>query len=123
MLFIISYIAGNLWLLYSIIEKRFPNFFVNSDEILFDHYGEDLYLFLGYGKQARNNFYDANSFELNEDGESIIKVMYFALTTLTTIGFGDFHPISDSEKLVMVILFLGGVGVFSIMLGNFNDSI
>ena len=49
--------------------------------------------------------------------------MYFALTTLTTIGFGDLHPISDTEKLLMVIFFIGGVGVFTIMLGNFNDSI
>jgi len=49
--------------------------------------------------------------------------MYFALTTLTTIGFGDYHPISDSEKIVMVFCFIGGVGVFTIMLGNFTDSI
>jgi len=50
-------------------------------------------------------------------------VMYFSLTTLSTIGFGDFHPISDSEKLLMVVCFIGGVGVFTIMLGNFSDSI
>ena len=53
----------------------------------------------------------------------MIEVSYFALTTLTTIGFGDLHPISDSEKVLMVLGFIGGVGVFTIMIGNFNDSI
>jgi len=49
--------------------------------------------------------------------------MYFALTTLTTIGFGDYYPISNSEKLFMVFNFIAGVGVFTIMLGNFSDSL
>ena len=67
---IISYITGNLWLLYSIIEKRYPDFdlFANSDEMIFEHYdGDQSYTFNGLGTQVRNNFYDANSFELKDN--------------------------------------------------------
>ena len=34
-------------------------------------------------------------------------MMYYAFTTLSTVGFGDFHPRSNSERLFCaLILFL-----------------
>jgi len=48
---------------------------------------------------------------------------YFALTTLTTIGFGDFYPVTDAERLVIAFLFLSGVTVFSYFMGVFIDII
>ena len=35
--------------------------------------------------------------------------MYFAFTTLSTIGLGDYHPKSDSERLFGSFLLLFGV--------------
>ena len=46
---------------------------------------------------------------------------YFALTTLSTIGFGDYHPISSSERILMVFIFLIGVSIFSYLLGVFIE--
>lgn len=46
---------------------------------------------------------------------------YFFLTTLSTIGFGDLHPRSDPERILMAILMLGGVAVFSYVMGNFIE--
>ena len=48
-----------------------------------------------------------------------LMMMYFAFTTLSTIGFGDFHPRSDSERLVVALIFLFGVAIFSYVMGNF----
>ena len=48
-------------------------------------------------------------------------MMYFAFTTLSTIGFGDFHPRSDSERLVVALIFLFGVAIFSYVMGNFQE--
>jgi hypothetical protein len=45
--------------------------------------------------------------------------IYFGLTTLTTIGFGDYSPISDLEKVLGVGLFLIGSIVFAFLMGVF----
>ena len=48
-------------------------------------------------------------------------MIYFAFTTLSTIGFGDFHPRGDFERIVIVIVFLFGVAIFSYVMGNFLE--
>ena len=37
-----------------------------------------------------------------------LTLMYFALTTLTTIGLGDYYPLSDTERLVGSFFLLFG---------------
>jgi len=46
-------------------------------------------------------------------------LLYFAVTTLTTVGFGDFHPRSDGERIIVTIILLLGVGVFGSFIGTF----
>ena len=48
---------------------------------------------------------------------------YYALTTLTTIGFGDFYPVTEQERIVIAFLFLFGVSIFSYFMGVFLDII
>ena len=45
--------------------------------------------------------------------------MYYAFTSLSTVGFGDFHPKNDSERLFCAIILLFGVAIFSLIMGNF----
>jgi len=40
--------------------------------------------------------------------EKLITNMYFASTTLSTVGFGDFYPVNDSERLVGAFLLYFG---------------
>jgi hypothetical protein len=47
----------------------------------------------------------------------MVKVFYFAITTLSTIGFGDFHPVSIFERVVASPILLFGVSVFSFIMG------
>ena len=47
--------------------------------------------------------------------------MYFSLTTLSTVGFGDYTPRSDTERTFGALLLLIGVSVFSYLMGNFLD--
>jgi hypothetical protein len=49
----------------------------------------------------------------------LVKVFYFALTTLSTIGYGDFSPISTLERGVGAFVLLCGVAVFSFIIGQF----
>jgi len=52
---------------------------------------------------------------------SLIKVWYYAITTLSTIGFGDFAPKSISEKIIISFVMMLGVSVFSYIMGNFIE--
>lgn len=44
---------------------------------------------------------------------------YFAFTSLTTIGFGDFHPRSDYERMMGSTILLLGVSMFSYIMSKF----
>jgi hypothetical protein len=48
---------------------------------------------------------------------------YYALTTLSTVGYGDYFPISNNERIIAVIIMLGGVAFFSYIMGNFIEII
>lgn len=45
-------------------------------------------------------------------------MLYFAFTTLTTIGFGDFVPKGDAERLFGAFLLLAGVMVMTFVMGD-----
>lgn len=46
---------------------------------------------------------------------------YFALTTLSTVGYGDLTPITNFEKICGIIIMILGIAFFSYIMGNFND--
>ena len=46
---------------------------------------------------------------------------YFVLTTLSTVGYGDYYPISKTEMIVTSIVMLGGVAFFSYIMSNFIE--
>ena len=58
--------------------------------------------------------------EYNGMNRAII-MMYFTFTSLTTVGFGDFHPRSDFERIMIAVVLLFGVAIFSLVMDNFID--
>lgn len=50
--------------------------------------------------------------------DQIITSLYFALTTLSTVGYGDLFPVSQIERIFAVIVMLLGVAFFSFIMGN-----
>jgi len=53
----------------------------------------------------------------------LIVSCYYTLTTLATVGYGDFYPISDLERILALILMLCGVAFFSYIMGSFIEII
>ena len=51
----------------------------------------------------------------------LIKEIYFAITTLSTIGYGDFHPVSQMERSIAAFILLWGVTIFSFIMGQFIE--
>ena len=45
------------------------------------------------------------------EGWSYIDALYFSVVTLTTIGIGDPHPVTDSGKLFTVVYIILGVAI------------
>lgn len=43
------------------------------------------------------------------------------LTTLTTVGFGDYNPKSEMERIIMTFILLIGVACFSWIMSQFMD--
>jgi voltage-gated potassium channel len=58
-------------------------------------------------------------FEDVEEGNirSPSDALWWAMTTVTTVGYGDFYPITWEGRILAVILMLTGVGVFSTLAG------
>lgn len=48
----------------------------------------------------------------------VLIALYFAFTTLSTTGLGDYYPVSDIERLVGAFLLLIGVAIFSYIMGE-----
>ena len=48
-------------------------------------------------------------------------MFYFVLTTLSTVGYGDYFPVSTTEMIVTSIVMLGGVAFFSYIMSNFIE--
>ena len=53
----------------------------------------------------------------------MIQVVYFAITSLSTVGFGDFCPRSDLERALGALMLLFGVAIFSLCMGNFIEMV
>ena len=58
---------------------------------------------------------------IHSSKEQVIQVVYFAITSLSTVGFGDFCPRSDLERALGAIMLLFGVAIFSIFMGKFIE--
>lgn len=48
----------------------------------------------------------------------VIVSWYYSMTTLTTVGYGDYYPISNTEIFMAVVYMLCGVVFFSYIMSS-----
>lgn len=51
----------------------------------------------------------------------ILIMFYYISTTLSTVGFGDYRPISDSERVEIIPYLLFGYLIFSYLIGEMQE--
>lgn len=51
-------------------------------------------------------------------GRKVIVSWYYSMTTLTTVGYGDYYPISNTEIFMAVVYMLCGVVFFSYIMSS-----
>jgi hyperpolarization activated cyclic nucleotide-gated potassium channel 2 len=49
--------------------------------------------------------------------------LYWALQTLTTVGFGDICAIRTTEKVITIFWMIFGIGFYSFTIGNLSQII
>ena len=62
-----------------------------------------------------------NYFDGQDDQHIMATLLYFTMTTLAKIGYGDFFPKSDAEKIYTVIILMISIVFFSYVLDQFMD--
>ena len=73
----------------------------------------------GFDSDYYQNFIDYYSINNHNSFEKGLIMIYYAFTSLSTVGFGDYVPRSDSERLFISMVLLFGVLTFSYVMGNF----
>ncbi|HZG17397.1 MAG TPA: ion channel [Candidatus Bathyarchaeia archaeon] len=54
---------------------------------------------------------------------SYLTAVYWVLTTLATVGFGDYAPVTDAGKAFTIGLYMTGIGLVSVLIGKVITSI
>ena len=49
---------------------------------------------------------------------SLADAFYFIITTISTVGYGDVHPITQSGKILVILIIILGVGTFLGVIAN-----
>jgi len=58
-------------------------------------------------------------YEEESDLRKVLVLLYFSFTSLTTVGFGDYNPRSDAERIFIAFGLMFGVAIFSYVMGQF----
>jgi len=93
-IFLLSYFLGTIWFILS------KNSSVNTEDF---------------------TFYNHYKLSENTNSENLIIVLYFAFTTLSTVGFGDYSPKSELERTITAFILLIGVACFSYIMTQFIE--
>lgn len=105
-IFNISYFLGFFWFIFCDLFNRITS---ERNELLDPVFNNT------------ETFYTYNSLDGNSDLRNAIIVIYYAFTSLSTVGFGDFNPRSNTERLVCSFILLFGVAIFSYIMSIFID--
>lgn len=60
-----------------------------------------------------NNFWYEFEMYQKAGTDTFLICFYFAMTSLTTVGFGDFYPKADPERLICAAIFIFGTAIFA----------
>ena len=65
-----------------------------------------------------HKYYEIND---NPTSRNLLISLYFAFTSLSTVGFGDYAPRGNIERAFGAFMLLFGVAIFSYIMGNFIE--
>lgn len=57
------------------------------------------------------------------EGLDVLDAVYFCVITLTTVGYGDFSPVTDAGKVFTMFYVIAGIGVLAAYVQLFLRSV
>jgi hypothetical protein len=93
-----------------------------STFILAFHIIANIWASLVTSSDSETNWMKGISINDNSVVEKYITALYFAVTTLITIGYGDILPQTDDERTFVCIVISLGVVLFSFLLSKLANS-
>lgn len=106
----VAYLTGVFWLF---LAELINDFILDIDVTSFHAYISD--------EENPETFIGYYSLDDQSQAYNLIACMYFAFTSLSTVGFGDFNPRGNIERLTCAFILLFGVAIFSYIMGNFIE--
>mmetsp|Transcript_28870 Transcript_28870/g.43597 ORF Transcript_28870/g.43597 Transcript_28870/m.43597 type:complete len:192 (+) Transcript_28870:1029-1604(+) len=71
-----------------------------------------------FDDEDRGNFISAFNISQDTNYDAVVKMTYFAFTTLSTVGLGDFFPVSEGERVLGSFIMLFGVLITTLLMNN-----
>jgi hypothetical protein len=68
-------------------------------------------------------FYNTYNLVKMTNMDQLIRISYYTLTTLSTVGYGDYFPLSDIEVVISLVYILAGAAFFAFIMGSFIEII
>jgi hypothetical protein len=80
--------------------------------------------FIWFSKQLDADDSFVNTYFVGYNGFDILLITcYFIVTTLVTVGYGDYVPQKSSERVFIIIVMLIGIALFAYLSGSFHSAI
>ena len=78
---------------------------------------------LNNNKNGKNFIQNRPDWDLDsmENFEEVVTIIYFAVTSLSTVGFGDYYPITNEERIFISFILLFGVALFSYIMNQLTN--
>ena len=111
-LFNATFILGLLW--YRMSDHLLP-FLTKYLDFAFE--AEERYWVVFYNLRRPNCERELDIVDPND--EKIVYCLYFMLTTLSTVGYGDYFPQAVSEKIIGCFVQIIGSSIFSMVMSKF----
>ena len=91
-------------------------------QIIISGYFTGILIFILF-EVTNSDFFEA--FELEELSTFDLTVLfwYFSFTTVTTVGLGDYYPVSNYDRIFFSAYILMAVLIFSVVLNNLQESL
>ena len=69
------------------------------------------------GDLHTDNFFYNNELQHESLVRRLIICCYFVMTTLSTVGYGDYTPLTNVEKILAIVIMVMGIALFSYIMG------
>nr|KYP36572.1 Potassium channel AKT1 [Cajanus cajan] len=108
-------------------DRNFNYFWVRCSKLicvtLFSvHFAACFYYFLALNHEQRSTWLSLAT-ELSQDNlwSLYVTSMYWSISTLSSVGYGDLHPVNTKEMVFDIIYMLFNLGLTSYLIGNMTN--